>query len=165
MEASFDDLCKKYYKAKCAVEQLENRYWGKISETDENQPVLCTATPSTWIDWANRLLSMFTQDLVLKRTLIIELGRVPGENRDLFLLYLNAWSASPLLEYELVSQIIDMANTELKLSVETSTPSKSNALSTPEISPAKSASRSPSSASKPKSSKTARSGKSPSIRR
>ena len=144
---------------------MENRYYATLPDCPSNTPVLLTAPITTWLEWANQLLSMFTQDLVLKRTLITELGRVPADKRNTFLLYLNAWSASPLLDYELIAHITDMAKTELELSVKPTTPSKPSPLNTPDRSGSKSASKSPSSSSKSFASKTSRSGKSPSVRR
>lgn len=94
-----------------ALEALEAHYW-----TSENleTPVLRTAPPDQWIEWGKRLLSMFGQDLVLKRTIVTALTRSSGENRTQLLLYLNAWLSSPLVDPFVVSSITEMANTELE---------------------------------------------------
>lgn len=132
--------CHLYAKAKAALEQIEAIYWSNLSENNEPAPVLRTAPLSSWLEWGTRLLSMYTQDLALKHSIVGELSRLGSEERTKLLLYLNAWLTSPLVDPSIVSEITSMANAEL---AEATTDSKpSSAQSTPSRSPSAKTSKS-----------------------
>ena len=139
IEATFDDMCNAYSKAKSALEQLEFVYWSAVGEESDFadvSPVLRTAPLSSWIEWGTQLISMFTSDLTLKRSIISELTRVPADQRNTLLIYLNAWLSSPLVDPTLVSTITSMANAEFEEAIPTiSTQGTGSATSTPSRSP------------------------------
>lgn len=76
---------------------------------------------------------MYTQDLVLKHTIVGELSRLGSDERTKLLLYLNTWLTSPLVDPTVVSEIAAMANAELAEPTPDSKPS--SAQSTPSRSP------------------------------
>lgn len=143
--------CVLYAKSKAALEQIEAQYWTNLStEGNTSTPVLRTAPLASWLEWGTRLMSMYTQDLILKNSIVHEISKLGSDERTKLLLYLNAWITSPLVDPLVVAEISALANTELQ-EVPTTTDSRpSSAQSTP--------SRSPSS----KSTQTQKSSKSPS---
>lgn len=93
---------------------------------------------------------MYTQDLVLKHTIVGELSKLGSEERTKLLLYLDTWLTAPLIDALLVTEITSMAEAELAEAAPDSRPS--SAQSTPSRSP----SAKPSKSSKSPSAKTSK---------
>lgn len=147
--------CKQYHAAKTALDQIEFLYWSVLADEPslaQTLPIFRTAPLLSWLEWSTKLMSMFTSDLTLKRTIVTEISRVPADQRKTLLLYLNAWLSSPLIDSTLFTTITTMANSELEEVTDivtsrsgASTPSRSpSAKSSPHKAGKKSAGKTPS---------------------